>query len=61
MDTLHRGLTQAKLKNSPRLWAGFAIPGAVWLTVLFVIPFYAVACVAFGGTWLASFKHDLTG
>ncbi len=48
MDTLHRGLTQAKLKNSPRLWAGFAIPGAVWLTVLFVIPFYAVACVAFG-------------
>ena len=48
MDTLHRGLTQAILKNSPRLWAGFAIPGAVWLTVLFVIPFYAVACVAFG-------------
>lgn len=48
VDALHRGLTQAKLKNSPRLWAGFAIPGAVWLTVLFVIPFYAVACVAFG-------------
>ena len=39
---------QAKLKNSPRLWAGFAIPGTVWLIVLFAIPFYAVACVAFG-------------
>ncbi len=48
MDTLYRGLTQANLKSSPRLWAGFAIPGTVWLTVLFVIPFYAVACVAFG-------------
>ena len=48
MDALHRGLTQAKLKNSPRLWAGFAIPGTVWLIALFAIPFYAVACVAFG-------------
>ena len=48
MDALHCGLTQANLKRSPRLWAGFAIPGTVWLTVLFVIPFYAVACVAFG-------------
>lgn len=48
MDALYRRLTTANLKNSPRLWAGFAIPGTVWLTVLFVIPFYAVACVAFG-------------
>jgi spermidine/putrescine transport system permease protein len=48
MDALHRGLTQTKLKNSPRLWAGFAIPGTVWLIALFVIPFYAVACIAFG-------------
>ena len=48
VDTLHRGLTQAILKNSPRLWAGFAIPGTVWLIALFAIPFYAVACVAFG-------------
>jgi len=36
------------LKSSPRLWAGFAIPGTTWLLVLFAIPFYAVACVAFG-------------
>jgi spermidine/putrescine transport system permease protein len=36
------------LKKSPRLWAGFAIPGTAWLIALFAIPFYAVACVAFG-------------
>jgi len=48
MDTLYRWLTQIKLNKSPRLWAGFAIPGTVWLIVLFAIPFYAVACVAFG-------------
>lgn len=48
MDTLHRGLKQANLKRSPGFWAGFAIPGTVWLIALFVIPFYAVACIAFG-------------
>ena len=48
MDALHRRLTTGNLKNSSRLWEGFAIPGTVWLTALFVIPFYAVACVAFG-------------
>ncbi len=48
MDTLHSGLKQANLKRSPSLWAGFAIPGTVWLIALFVIPFYAVACIAFG-------------
>jgi spermidine/putrescine transport system permease protein len=36
------------LRSSPRLWAGFAIPGTTWLLVLFAVPFYAVACVAFG-------------
>jgi spermidine/putrescine transport system permease protein len=36
------------LKKSARLWAGFAIPGTAWLIALFAIPFYAVACVAFG-------------
>lgn len=42
------GSQLANLKKSPRLWAGFAIPGTVWLIGLFAIPFYAVACVAFG-------------
>jgi spermidine/putrescine transport system permease protein len=36
------------LKSSHRLWAGFAIPGTVWLIALFAVPFYVVACVAFG-------------
>ncbi len=42
------GSQLANLKKSPRLWAGFAIPGTIWLIGLFAIPFYAVACVAFG-------------
>ena len=31
-----------------RLWAGFALPGVVWLILLFLVPFYAVIAVAFG-------------
>src|SRR3954470_18938750 len=30
------------------LWPSFALPGVLWLIVLFVIPFYAVIGVAFG-------------
>jgi putrescine transport system permease protein len=30
------------------LWRGFALPGVVWLIVLFIVPFYAVTAVAFG-------------
>ncbi len=30
------------------LWAGFALPGVIWLIILFVVPFYAVIGVAFG-------------
>jgi putrescine transport system permease protein len=30
------------------LWRGFALPGVVWLILLFIIPFYAVTAVAFG-------------
>jgi len=36
------------LKRTPRLWTLFALPGTTWLVALFAIPFYAVACVAFG-------------
>ena len=36
------------MSKSPRLWAGFAFPGTIWLIALFAVPFYAVACVAFG-------------
>src|SRR3954447_21536998 len=30
------------------LWPAFALPGVVWLLILFVLPFYAVVGVAFG-------------
>ena len=30
------------------LWPLFAFPGTVWLVLFFLIPFYAVLCVAFG-------------
>ena len=31
------------------LWQGFSLPGVVWLILLFIVPFYAVTAVAFGG------------
>jgi spermidine/putrescine transport system permease protein len=31
------------------LWPVFAVPGVVWLILLFLVPFYAVIGVAFGG------------
>jgi spermidine/putrescine transport system permease protein len=31
------------------LWPLFAVPGVVWLILLFLVPFYAVIGVAFGG------------
>jgi spermidine/putrescine transport system permease protein len=31
------------------VWPGFALPGVVWLVLLFVVPFYGVLAVAFGG------------
>ncbi len=34
--------------KQPRLWTGLALPGSVWLIALFAVPFYAVACIAFG-------------
>ena len=30
------------------LWAGLAGPGVIWMALFFVIPFYAIAAVAFG-------------
>jgi len=31
-----------------RLWPAFAMPGVLWLCLLFLVPFYAVIAVAFG-------------
>ncbi|NBW91198.1 MAG: ABC transporter permease [Actinobacteria bacterium] len=36
------------MKKTSRLWAALAAPGAFWLLIFFAVPFYAVACVAFG-------------
>jgi putrescine transport system permease protein len=30
------------------IWPGFAIPGVAWLTLLFLVPFYAIFAVAMG-------------
>lgn len=32
------------------LWSGLALPGTAWLLLFFVVPFYAIAAVAFGVT-----------
>ena len=36
------------MRRSNRLWVALTAPGATWLLVFFALPFYAVACVAFG-------------
>ena len=36
-------------RRSRGLWIGLAIPGVVWLLVLFVVPFYVMLAVAGGG------------
>jgi ABC-type spermidine/putrescine transport system permease subunit I len=30
------------------LWASLAMPGSIWLLLFFLLPFYAILCVAFG-------------
>ncbi len=31
------------------VWAGFAMPGIIWLALLFLVPFYTVLAIAGGG------------
>jgi ABC-type spermidine/putrescine transport system permease subunit I len=31
------------------LWASLTLPGTIWLVALFVVPFFAIAAIAFGG------------
>ena len=37
-------------RSSSRLWPALALPGTAWLLIFFVVPFYAIAAIAFGGT-----------
>jgi ABC-type spermidine/putrescine transport system permease subunit I len=50
------GSASAKAAKDPRfdhgtrrLWPIFAAPGTLWLILLFVVPFYGIFAVAFGG------------
>ena len=36
--------------RSPRLWTALSLPGTAWLLAFFLVPFYAIAAIAFGGT-----------
>ncbi len=36
--------------QATRLWPALALPGTLWLVLLFVVPFYAIAAIAFGAT-----------
>ena len=36
------------MNKAARLWAALAAPGTFWLLFFFAVPFYAVACIAFG-------------
>jgi ABC-type spermidine/putrescine transport system permease subunit I len=40
----------ARERSDSRIWGLFALPGTAWIAVLFAVPFYAVASVAFGYT-----------
>jgi len=40
----------SKQARSPRLWTVLALPGTWWLLAFFVVPFYAIAAIAFGTT-----------
>jgi spermidine/putrescine transport system permease protein len=44
---LHGGLRRAPERQG--LWAALTLPGTIWLVLLFLVPFYAIAAVAFGG------------
>jgi ABC-type spermidine/putrescine transport system permease subunit I len=40
----------ARDRATRRLWPALALPGTFWLVALFLVPFYAVMAVAFGGS-----------
>ena len=43
------GPTNTEPRRNRWLWIGLAAPGAIWLIVLFVVPFYVMLAVAGGG------------
>ncbi len=45
-DTQRRGW--AERAQNRWVWAGFAMPGIIWLVLLFIVPFYVVLAIAGG-------------
>jgi spermidine/putrescine transport system permease protein len=45
-----RRVSRVSRGGRPRalVWPGLAFPGIVWLALFFFVPFYVIACVAFG-------------
>lgn len=39
----------ARSRGADAIWAGLTLPGTGWLALFFVVPFYAIGAVAFGG------------
>jgi ABC-type spermidine/putrescine transport system permease subunit I len=48
----------AERAQSRWVWAGFAMPGVIWLTLLFIVPFYVVLAIA-GGELNAIFESPV--
>jgi ABC-type spermidine/putrescine transport system permease subunit I len=55
MDQGERRRRWAERLQSRWVWAGFAMPGIIWLILLFLIPFYSVLAIA-GGQLNAVFE-----
>jgi spermidine/putrescine transport system permease protein len=55
-DTQRRGW--AERSQNRWVWAGFAMPGIIWLTLLFIVPFYVVLAIA-GGELNAVFQSPV--
>jgi spermidine/putrescine transport system permease protein len=50
-----RGRNWAEWAQNRWVWAGFAMPGIIWLSLLFLVPFYTVLAIA-GGQLNAIFQ-----
>ena len=46
--TQHDGGRQQPAQQSKLFWIVLALPGILWLTLLFIVPFYAVLAIAMG-------------
>src|ERR687897_3003909 len=45
---MNKGVDEGVVGEKRWIWQAFAVPGVIWLAVLFLIPFYAILAVAMG-------------